>query len=133
MANRIGGDSSAVPRAMPARHSSGEKRRPSHSFRRSGSPRARSPASSDSRATTQQGGGSRGGHFVGVGLDALTNLLVGALHLRVLLVDVRTGEPEQLLLIGALDAMSAGTIDGQHLSSILGVGPSQYRPRFVSS
>ena len=50
-----------------------------------------------------------------------------------LLVDVRTGEPEQLLLIGALEAMSAGTIDGQDLSSILGVGPSQYRPRFVSS
>ena len=88
---------------------------------------------SGSRATRRRDARSLSTHLVGVGRDPLTNLLVGALHLRVLLVDVCTGEPEQLLLIGALEAMSAGTIDGQDLSSILGVGPSQYRPRFVSS
>jgi hypothetical protein len=51
---------------------------------------------------------------VGVGGEALAELLVGALHLRVVAVDVLAGEAEELLVVRAFESMSARAVDRSH-------------------
>jgi hypothetical protein len=52
--------------------------------------------------------------IVGVGGDALTQLLVGALHLRVVAIHVLAGESEELFVVGAFEPVTAGAIDRFH-------------------
>src|SRR5438270_8592915 len=54
-------------------------------------------------------------YVVGVGGDALANLVVGALHLRMVCVDVLAREAEQLGVVGAFEAVPAWTVDGSHV------------------
>jgi hypothetical protein len=51
---------------------------------------------------------------VGVVRDALAELLVAALHVRVIPVDVLAGEEEELLVVGSLETVTARTIDCAH-------------------
>src|SRR5207248_1262514 len=55
-----------------------------------------------------------GSGVVGVGCDALADLLVRPLHLRVVAVDVLAGEPEELLVVRTLQPMAAGAVDCTH-------------------
>src|SRR3989440_2281252 len=54
-------------------------------------------------------------YVVGVGRDALADLVVGAVHLGVVCVDVLAREAEQLVVVGAFEAVPAWAVDGSHL------------------
>src|SRR5437016_8214075 len=54
-------------------------------------------------------------YVVGVGGDALADLVVGALHLGVVCIDVLAGEAEQLVVVGAFEAVPARAVDGSHV------------------
>jgi hypothetical protein len=52
-----------------------------------------------------------------VGSDARAQLLVRALHLGMVAVDMLAGKPEQLFVVGSLEAVTTGTVDCSHHSS----------------
>jgi hypothetical protein len=54
-------------------------------------------------------------YVVGVGGDPLADLIVGALHLWVVLVDVLSREAEQLGVVSAFEAVPARAVDGSHV------------------
>src|SRR5919106_3075528 len=54
---------------------------------------------------------------VGVGGDAGPQLLVAAVHVRMVLLDVLAGEAHELLVVGALEVVSARTLDRSHLAT----------------
>lgn len=64
---------------------------------------------------------------VGVGRDPFAELVLGAGHLRVVALDVLAREPDELLVVGTLEAVPAGTIDRAHGSLLR--SPGRGRPR----
>src|SRR5438105_10865590 len=63
-------------------------------------------------------------YVVGVGRDALADLVVGALHLGVIAVDVFAREAEQLGVVGAFEAVPTRAVDGSHLVLLVWLGGS---------
>jgi hypothetical protein len=72
---------------------------------------------------------ARGVGIVGIGRDALAQLVVRALQLRVITVDVLASEPEQLLVVGSLEPMSARTVDDSHHALLSGLYAFTVVPR----
>jgi hypothetical protein len=54
-------------------------------------------------------------HVVGIGRDALADLLVAALHLGVISIDVLAAEPEELVVVVCFEVMPARAVDRTHL------------------
>src|SRR5215210_7570848 len=52
--------------------------------------------------------------LVGVGAHPLAELLIGALHLRMVAVDVLAGRVEQGFLVRGLEVVAAGTLNCKH-------------------
>src|ERR687898_2796591 len=71
---------------------------------------AKGPPSCRRKAPARSSTG--GDDVVGVGGDALAQLLVAALHVRVIAIDVLAGEAEELLVVRAFEVMAARALDG---------------------
>src|SRR5947207_684070 len=80
-------------------------------------PAASSPATMTSQAVAILNARRR---RVGFGGDPLADLIVGALHLRVVAVDVLACEAEQLGVVGAFETLPARGVDGSHLVLLVG-------------
>ncbi len=66
---------------------------------------------------------------MGVGGDALAQLFVRPLHLRVVAGDVLAREAEQLFVVGYLKPVSARTVDDSHDSLLSGLYALTVVPR----
>ena len=59
-------------------------------------------------------GGSAHGDVVRVSCNTRVELFVGALHLRMVALDVLAREPEELLVVVGFEMVAAGALDRSH-------------------